>query len=535
MTRLVRPARWGAATLAALLAATACGGSGGKGKGDAGPDASYSVALTEPDHLTPGNTSSSYAIDVLNGVFDTLVVLDPKDGHPVMQAAQSVTSTDQRTWTIKLRAGQTFQNGEKVTAQSFVDAWNAAAYGPNAWANNYYFTNVEGYADLNPEDGTSTPKTKTLSGLKVVDDLTFTVKLDAPFSPFPMTLAYMGFAPLPKAAFTDPKKFDVHPIGNGPFEMDGDWQHNQQISLKKYAGYKGPRPAAAGGVDFKIYANKDTAWTDFQAGQVDYVVNIPPAHIPQAKRLLGDRLVSTPSGTMDYLGFPTFDKRFADPRLRKAFSMAIDRKAIVDAVYNGAYQPMGSLLAPNVPGYRKDACGEACTYDPAKAKQLLARAGGFNGPLELWFANSDATYEQWMTAVANELKQNLGIQQITFRKIPAADYSSTLSGKKESGPYRQNWVMDYPNAQDYLQPMWGDGNKMGWKSQKFLDLVRQGNEAADSASAIRFYQQAEDVALQEMPMVPLWNWTDYSAYSERLQNVKVDPYITLHLDQISVK
>ncbi|MCD0484392.1 ABC transporter substrate-binding protein [Streptacidiphilus sp. ASG 303] len=536
MTRLVRPARWGAAALAALLASTACGGTGGGGRGDsAAPDGSYSVALTEPDHLTPGNTTSSYSIDVLNGVFDTLVTLDPADGHPVMQAAQSVTSTDQRTWTVRLRPGQTFQNGEKVTARSFVDAWNAAAYGPNGWANNYYFANVEGYKELNPEDGGPAPRTKALSGLRVVDDLTFTVRLTAPFSPFPMTLAYTGFAPLPRAAFTDPRRFDVHPIGNGPFAMDGDWQHNQRITLKKYAGYRGPRPAKGAGVVFRIYASKDTAWTDFQAGRVDLVLNVPPAHLPQARRLLGDRLRGTPSGTMDYLGFPVYDKRFADPRLRKAFSMAIDRRAVVDAVFNGAYQPMASLLAPNVPGYRKDACGEACTYDPAKAKQLLAQAGGFHGPLELWFSNADSSYEQWMTAVANQLRQNLGIDRVAFRKVPASDYLSALSGRKETGPYRNNWVMDYPSAQDYLEYMWGDGNRMGWHNQRFLDLLKRANSAPGLDAATPLYQQAEDIALAELPMAPLWNWTDYSAWSERLRGVRPDPYVSLRLDQITVK
>ncbi|MFC7639747.1 ABC transporter substrate-binding protein [Streptosporangium lutulentum] len=110
----------------------------------------FSVALTEPDHLTPGNTSSSYSITVLQALFDLPVVIDAK-GQPQMRAAESVTSEDQKVWTIKIKPGQKFHNGEPVTAESFADAWNAAAYGPNAWTNNYYFENVEGYDALNPE------------------------------------------------------------------------------------------------------------------------------------------------------------------------------------------------------------------------------------------------------------------------------------------------------------------------------------------------------------------------------------------------
>ncbi|MFJ6213375.1 ABC transporter substrate-binding protein [Streptomyces sp. NPDC092296] len=532
MTRPVRPGRRGAAALAALLAATGCGGVGSQGDA-AAPAGSYSVALTEPDHLTPGNTASSYAIDVLNGLFDTLVVLDPRDGHPVMRAAESVTSPDQRNWTIRLRSGQTFHNGEPVTAQSFADAWNAAAYGPNGWANNSYFAPIEGYRALNPQGGAA-PRARTLSGLRVVDDRTLAVRLSAPFSPFPMTLAYTGFAPLPRAAFTDPARFDVHPIGNGPFAMDGDWQHNQRITLRKYPGYRGPRPARAAGVQFRIYAGKDTAWTDFQAGRVDFLANVPPAHLPRARRLLGDRLRATPTGTVDYLGFPAFDHRFADPRLRRAFSMAIDRRAIVDAVFNGAYRPMASLLPPGIPGHRADACGAACRYDPAGAKRLFDQAGGLKGPLELWFSNADPSYEQWMTAVANELKQNLGIRQITFRKVPAADYLSALSDRKVTGPFRTNWVMDYPSAQDYLQYLWGDGNRMGWHNQHFLDLLKQAAAAPGLAASVPLYQRAEDIALAELPMAPLWNWTAYSAASARLRGVQVDGYSSLHLDRVSV-
>ncbi|GAA1260675.1 ABC transporter substrate-binding protein [Sphaerisporangium rubeum] len=533
---VVSNARGAAVLLAAALALSACGGSGGSGGGSGGGDQGpkrFSVALTEPDHLTPGNTSSSYSITVLQALFDTLVVIGP-DGTPQMRAAESVTSEDQKTWTIKIKPGQKFHNGEDVTAQSFADAWNAAAYGPNAWTNNYYFANVEGYDKLNPEAEGAKPATDKLSGLKVVDPATLEVTLTAPFSQFPITLAYTGFAPMPKAAFTDLKAYDGKPIGNGPFALDGDWQHNRQIALKRFDGYTGPRPAKSEGVLFKIYASRDTAYTDLRAGKVDLLQTIPPASAPEAKRLLGERFVPTASGTMDYLGFPVFDKRFQSADLRKSISMAIDRQAIVDAVFNGAFKPMGSLVAPLVPGYREGACGEACVYDPAKAKALYDRSGGFSGTLNLYFSNADQSYEQWMTAVANQLKENLGIADIKFRKIPASDYLSTLREKKEDGPYRNNWVMDYPSPQNYLESMWGAGNRMGWENKEFTDLIAQANAAASMEASIPLYQRAEDVALAEMPMIPLWNWQDQAGYSADVTGVRIDAY-SPNLDTISVK
>jgi peptide/nickel transport system substrate-binding protein/oligopeptide transport system substrate-binding protein len=514
--------------VAAIMLSGGCAGSSAGSKAAANV---FSVALTEPDHLTPGNTSSSYSKTVLDALFDTPVFIDA-GGKPQMGAAESVTSTDQKVWTIKIKPGRTFSNGEPVTAQSFADSWNAAAYGPNGWTNNYYFANIEGYDALNPESGD--PATTTMSGLKVVDQNTLQVTLTAPFSQFPVTLSWIAFAPMPKAAFTDLKAYDQAPIGNGPFMLDGAWQHNRQIAVKRSPSYTGERKAKSDGVTFKIYASRDTAYTDLRANRVDLLQTIPPASAPEAKRLLGDRYVATPGGTMDYLGFPVFDKRFASPDLRRAISMAIDRQAIVTAVYNGTFQPMASLLAPLVPGYRADACGEACTYDPVKAKQLFDQAGGFSGTLNLYFSNADPSYEQWMTAVANQLKQNLGIQDIKFRKIPSTDYLSTLRAHKEDGPYRNNWVMDYPSPQDYLEYMWGPDNRMGWENKEFNDLIKQANSAPSFEASLPLYQKAEDIALAEMPMIPLWNWQDQAGYSTRITGVDLTPY-NANLDTISVK
>ncbi|GII67246.1 peptide ABC transporter substrate-binding protein [Sphaerisporangium krabiense] len=532
---VLNTARGAAVLLAAALALSACGGSDGKsgGQGAQGGAKAFSVALNEPDHLTPGNTSSSYSITVLQALFDTLVVIDPT-GKPQMRAAESVTTKDQKTWTIKIRAGQKFHNGEPVTAESFADAWNATAYGPNAWTNNYYFTEFEGYDALNPEEEGAKPSTDKLTGLKVVDPATLEVRLKEPFSQFPITLAYTGFAPMPKAAFQDLKAYDQAPVGNGPFALDGAWEHNKQIKLKRFAGYAGPRPAKSDAVQLKIYASRDTAYTDLRAGNVDLLQTIPPASAGEAKKLLGDRFVPTASGTMDYLGFPVFDKRFQNADLRKAFSMAIDRQAIVDAVYDGAFKPMASLVAPLVPGYRENACGETCVFDKAKAKALYDAAGGFSGTLNLYFSNADPSYEQWMQAVANQLKENLGVADVRFRKIPAADYLSTLREKKEDGPYRNNWVMDYPSPQNYLQNMWGDGNRMGWDSKEFRDLIGKANAAPSMEASIPLYQQAEDIALREMPMIPLWNWQDQAGYSSKISDVHIDAY-SPNLDTITVK
>ncbi|MEU9132446.1 ABC transporter substrate-binding protein [Kitasatospora sp. NPDC048540] len=536
----MKPARRRAALAAlALLTAAALPGCARRtddpGDFPAVPGGTYSVALTEPDHLTPGRTTSSYAIQVLQGLFDTPVTLDPRDGHPLPLAAESVSSEDQRVWTLRLRPDARFHDGEPVTAGSFAAAWDAAAYGPNGWEANAYFAQIDGYPDLNPTDG-RTPATRHLSGLKVLDDTTLQVTLAAPFSQFPMLLAFPAFAPLPAAAFTDPDGFDRHPVGNGPFAMDGDWRHNQRIDLRRADGYTGPRPPMADAVHFRIFTSKDTAFTELRAGHVDFVTNVPAARAYEARRTFGRRYSVRPSGTMDYLGLPLADPRYRNPDVRRALSMAIDRAGITRAIYNEVFTPADSLVAAMIPGHRAGACGETCTYRPAEARELLDRAGGFTGSVELYFANSDPTYEQWMTAVANELRQNLGIRSVVFRKMSGADLGPILNGHKATGPYRQNWVIDYPSVQNYLAGLFGPGNRMGWHNPAFDDLLARGNAAPTGQESIAYYHRAEDLALTDLPLIPLWNWQDQTAWSTKVGNVVLDPYVGgLHLDRVTVR
>lgn len=520
-----------AVVLAASLGLSACGGD------DAGAsDGTFTVGHSEPDHLVPANTTSSYAFDVITELFDNLMTLD-KDGKAVPLAAESVTSDDQKVWTIKVKPGQKFHNGEPVTAQSFADAWNNAAYGPNAMATNDYFSYIKGYAEMNPEDENAEPEADTLSGVEVTGQNTMKVTLNDPFSQFPLLLTYPAYAPMPKAGLKDLKAFDEHPIGNGPYMMDGNWERNRQIKLVAFPGYTGPRTPRNQGVTWKSYSSADTAYTDLRAGRIDVLQTIPSAKVPEAKRVLGDRFLARKMSTTDYLGFPLFDKRFANADLRRAISMAIDRQGINKAVYNGDFFPADSLIPSIIPGHRDGACGELCTYNPAKAKQLYAKSGGFKGTLELYFSNSQPTYAQWMRIVANSLRDNLGIKDIEFRQVPASDYFSMLREREEKGPYRQNWEADYPSPQNYLENMWGsDNNRMGWTNKEFDDLIAKANRTADQQEAIRLYNQAEDIAIREMPMIPLWTWAGQGGRSEDVGNVTITPFSTgLVATEVTVK
>jgi ABC-type oligopeptide transport system substrate-binding subunit len=327
--------------------------------------------------------------------------------------------------------------------------------------------------------------------VRVLGPLTLEVALDQPFSQFPVTLGYTAFYPLPKAYTGDPEAFEERPIGNGAFRMDGAWQQNQQIRVQRHDAY--PADAAkADAVAFRIYSNVNTAYNDLLGGNLDIMDALPPERLAQARGQFGERFIERPSSSFTYLGFPLYDEQFDDVRVRKAISMAIDRRAIIDAIFNGSYTPAGSLVSPVVAGARDNPCG-------------------------------GAGHQKWMEAVANQLRSNLGITAISFKSLQFAEYLQLLDTQKVNGPFRLGWVMDYPSPQNYLQPIYsttGSSNNFDYSNKRVDQLLVQGNRAGSVREGITFYHQAEDLILADMPNVPMWFGKILAAHSPTVDNVR---------------
>ncbi|WP_324276237.1 ABC transporter substrate-binding protein [Blastococcus brunescens] len=192
-----------------------------------------------------------------------------------------------------------------------------------------------------------------MSGLEVIDDQTFEVTLSAPFAQFPVTVGYTAFYPLPESFFEDPEAAGRLPIGNGPFQADGEFEPGQGITLSRYEDYAGENEAQADTVEMRVYSDVDTAYLDVQGGNLDVAPDLPPDAIASAQDVFGEAYLEAPSSGFQYLGYPTYDPRFSDPRVRQAFSMAIDREAISEAIFQGTRQPADAFIAPVVDGYRE--------------------------------------------------------------------------------------------------------------------------------------------------------------------------------------
>jgi len=535
---------WKMAVGATAIALLAAGCSGGGSDDPAASDKTIIIGISEPQHLIPSNTTETNGAQVLASLFYPLVDFNEQK-EAVEVAAESVTSDDNKLWTVKLKPGFTFSNGEPVISDNFIDAWNYGAYGPNGQGASYFYERIEGYADLQSkdpdEDGPKKapePKAKTLTGLKKVDDTTFTVTLSAPFAGWKSVMGYTAFYPLPKAAFSAPgviaEGFEDKIIGNGPFKIKGAWEHDAQIVVEKVADFKGTAPKIDG-ITWKMYQEQTAEYADLVAGNVDVQTQIPIESLGSAAGDLGDRFQKSPNSNFSFVGFPTFQKEFANAEVRKALSMAVNRKEITDQIFLGSRTPATSFVSPVVAGYRADACGENCTYDVAKAKAAYTAAGG---PSELKITyNVDGGHKAWVDAICNQFKAALGVNCVGQGEPKFADLLTKVEKKDPVGLIRLGWVMDYPLMENYLGPLYGtngSSNYYGYSNPAFDSLVKEGSEAATPEAAIQKWQQAEDILVKDMPVIPLWQGQNVYGHSEKVTNVTVDLFTKVDIYKIEV-
>ena len=527
-------ARWvtaaaGAASLALVLSAcggtttpttpTAAGGGGGI----------ITAYGSEPQNpLLPANTNETGGGRIMKLLFEGLISYDAQ-GKPVNQVAASIDSTDAQNYTIKLAPGWKFTNGEAVNAKSFVDAWNFGALIDNAQLNAYFFEPIEGYADVHPDAEGAKSTAKTMKGLAVVDDSTFTVKLKVPQASFPLRLGYTAFYPMPQSAYKDIKAQGENPVGNGSYMLDGKWNHNVNIKVKKNPDYKGTMVAKNAGVDVRVYTDPGAGYVDLLANNLDVIDTIPANALASFESDLGDRAINQPAGVFQAFDFPLYQPEWKGDnakKVRQAISMAIDRKTITEKIFQGTRTPANDFSSPVVAGYDPSICGEICVFDAAKAKAKLAEAGGFTGKLEIAY-NADGGHKSWVDAVCNSIKNTLAID-CSGKSYP--DFKSLrdpiTKGVMKSA-FRAGWQMDYPALENFLAPLYAKGagsNDSHYDNPAFDALLKKGDTAKTLEESIVNFQDAERLLVADMPSIPLWYPNTTGGYSEKVSNVKFDVF-----------
>lgn len=531
----------------AALALTGCGAGGGSNGGasqSAGdPNKVITAYSNEPQNpLLPANTNEVYGGRVVELLFEGLRSYDA-DGKPVNALADSIESSDAQNWTIKVKQGHKFTNGEAITAKTFVDSWNFAANSKNLQNNGFFFESIAGYEDVSAvttakaADGKTTttpaPTAETMSGLKATDDSTITVKLAQPEADWSLRLGYSAFYPLPSAALADPKTYGENPVGNGPYKLEkaGAWVHDQSISLVKNADYEGPRGSKNGGVTFKFYTDPGPAYTDLQSDNLDVTDVLPSNALKTYTTDFPDRNSTKAVATDSTLNIPGYNPNFqgeAGKLRRQALSYAINREEIAKVVFNGTRTPAKAFAPPVIDGFKADLKGsEVLKFDAAKAKDLWAQADKikpYDGSKPLQIAsNTDGGNKEWIDAVANGFKNNLGIQA---EIQPFAKFAEVLNLRKSQqlpGLSRAGWQGDYPSLYNFLGPVWATGassNYEKYSNPEFDKLLKDGLAAKTTEEANAKFNQAQEVLFQDLPGLPLWDQARPIVWSNNVMNAE---------------
>ena len=516
-----------ACSVAMLL--SACGGSNSNAaSGDTAGSNIITAYNSEPQNpLIPGNTNETGGGKPVDLLFSRLVSFD-KDGKASNEVAESITPNDDATqYTIKIKSGWKFTDGTPVTAESFTKAWSYVANAKNAQKSSSFFSAIAGYDDLQ-KDGLKGDE--QLSGLKVVDDTTFTVDLNQSDSVFPIKVGYSAFAPLPESFYKDPKAFGEKPVSNGPYKLD-HWDHNKEIALVKNPDYKGNEQPKNDGVTFKVYTKDEAAYADIQSGSLDVMESVPASATKTFQKDSTVQAYNKAGSVIQQFTIPAKLKHFeADTEegtlRRQAVSMAINRENICKKVLNGTGTPAADFTSPLTPGYSDSLKGSGnLKYNEKKAKELWAKANAISpwtSDDKFTFAyNADGGHEVIYTAVVNSINNVLGAGVAATNPYPTFnDFRTAVSDRKVNGAFRSGWQPDYPSAENYLVQNFtsaaadGNGSNDGdYKNPEFDALCDKAAASKSVADANKLYQQAQEVLLNDLPAVPLYYANAYGAAS----------------------
>jgi oligopeptide transport system substrate-binding protein len=514
-----------AIALAAVGALTlsGCASGGSSAPTSSGGDSSAIITTngSEPQNpLIPTNTNETGGGKILDAMFAGLVYYDEK-GAPHNDVADSIKTDNNTTFTIKIKSGLKFTDGEAITSKNFVDAWNYGALLSNAQLSSYFFEDIEGF---------SYDADSPLTGLKVVDDNTFTVTLTSALADFPLRLGYSAFYPLPESAFKDMKTFGENPIGNGPYKLASAsaWKHNEQIDLVKNPDYDGGRKAKNGGLTIKFYADQGAAYADLLANNLDVLDALPDSAYGTYKTDLGDRAINQPAAIFQSFTIPDRLAHFGgeEGKLRRqALSMAINRPEITKVIFQGTRTPASDFTSPVINGWSDKLKGaDVLKFNEKKAKDLWAQAdkiSPWTGSFQIAY-NADGGHQGWVDAVTNSIKNVLGIDSSGAPYPTFKEARTLITNRTIETAFRTGWQADYPGLFNFLGPLYATkagSNDGDYSNPKFDALLKKGSTESNLDAANKDFQAAQEILLQDLPAIPLWYSNVTGGYGTSVQNV----------------
>jgi len=534
MRRMRAPALLAPVAAGILVFASLAGCLTGCGGGVLSPDLVLVNGGEPPYPLVPTSTNDSNGGRIIDRLFAGLMSYDAA-GNPSQEVARSIETTDNVNYRIALKPDWKFTDGSPVTAHSFVDAWNYGALSTNAQLQQSFFSPIDGFDEVSGGTSDGKPGRTAMSGLQVVNDLEFTVRLKAPTIDFLLRLGHSAFYPLPDIAFRDMAAFGRDPVGNGPYKLadspDGpSWEHNVKIDLRPNPDYHGNRKPHNKGLRFEFYANLDTAYADLLSGNLDVLDTIPPSALPIYKRDLGDNFTSGPVAVKHSLDTPLRLPHFGgeEGRLRRlALSAAVNREQICKQIFVGTRSPSRDFTARSLPGFDPNLPGnDVLNFDPDRARRLWNQADAisvWSGQYVIAY-NADAGNQEWVDAVANSVKNVLGIDAVGAPQPTFAGFRTEITNHTISTAFRAAWQGDYPSMIEFLAPLFATGagsNDVGYSNPEFDAALAAAEAAPNLQESNALANAAQRFLMHDMPVVPLWDNISVVGWSTEVKNVHV--------------
>ena len=469
--------------------------------------------------------SALYIVEIFSG----LERLD-KDLKIQPDVAESYdVSPDGATYTFHLNKKATYQDGRPVSADDIKYSWERAL---NPDTGSVTAENFLG--DIVGAKDVSRGRATAISGLKIIDDTTIAVTLDAPKAYFLYKLTYpTAFLVDKRQIESNPKRWTQKPNGTGPYKLK-EWKLGDHIILEAYANsHLGPpklntvRYNLAGGSSLVAYEDGDIDVTGVGLDDLDRIQD------PNDK--LHAEYTTTPRQSIDYIGFNTNVPPFDDPKVRQAFAMAVDRKKIAEVVLKGAIPVANGILAPGVPGATAD--DKTKQYDPEAAKKLLAESkyAGKLPPITLAESGAGATVGPTEEAIIQFWKDNLGVEV----KIQQAE-SATFFSDIDQGRYQMfhlGWIMDYPDPEDVLDVLFYSKSKQN-NSRYSNPIVDQKLEAArterDTEKRLALYRDVEKTLSDDAVWIPMFFDTTHALIKPYVKNFTFAPTIIERFHDVEV-
>ena len=493
----------------------------------AGSTASGSILrypmTAEPTTFDPALVEDGTTIDLLQQVFEGLVIWGEDNQIHGNLAEKWDISADGKTYTFHLKPGAKFHNGREVTADDFKYSWERACDPATlSTVAKTYLKDIVGVAEVVAK------KTKTIAGVKAIDKSTLQVTLDG-FKPYwlgNMTYPCAYVVCREEVEKNAGKISDTAPAsltGTGPFKF-ASIQRGSQVSLTAFDGYHEGRPKLDGIVR-PIVKDASQRINKYAVGDVD-IVDVSPNDL--------DRINSDPKLKPDLKSFPRASiwyvalnsaaagSPFGNLKVRQAFAAAADKSQIIQVAMHGQADSADGIVPPGVPGRNEHI--HAIAYDPVKAKALLAEAGFPNGKdfptLTISFRNDYPQVQKASEMLAAQWKANLNIE-VQPRGVEWGQYLKERD-KRTQAIGHLRWGADYLDPQNFLSTLLRTGaeeNKVGYNNPAFDKLCDAADVEQDQAKRFAMYQQAEQMAVDEAPFVPLYFQRDLELVSPRVGNL----------------